>query len=152
MRSLLLDFGQWIGALRLISSTDDLHLRFDEDKFADFISARTAKVEPAELIEAIKNHSGAHHLQNSSLLAKLHEILAQNHAHHELACGHDLATILGQWLRGLIGSCKATDVSREKIESYLRLGYERDFFETTQLYKEMREWEAKLLQGRLLAY
>ena len=139
-------------ALRLISINDDLNLKFDETKFSDFIPDQTPEVEPDKLVKAIKNHSSAHKLQDSDLLTKMQEILDQNHPLHELACGHDLATILGQWLRKLIGSCKVTEVSRDKIESYLRLGYERAFFETTQLYMEMRKWEAKWAHGKLFAF
>lgn len=150
VRELLLSVGARIGALRLASHDEKWSLKFDEGKYASFVKDRI-DVPLLDIVNEIRNRSQAYALAEKEVLSKVQAILDADPPVTELVVGHDLTAILSSWLRRSIGSQDAADVAVERIESLLRAAFERRYFETSRLHRELKAWESNAGRGPLFA-
>ena len=141
IRQVLLDGGQPLGYLRLISLQDGLDLRFEGLTFSDFVSRDNLSVDLNRMITAVKRKSGQHTLDGAALRAGITSLM-NKHDPWDVCCGHDLIQLLSIGLRRYFGSCKAGEVLPRLIERSLRLAYERTHFAMTDLYAALRAWES----------
>jgi hypothetical protein len=62
--------------------------------------------------------------------------------HTQACCGHDLAAIFGMGLQHLFGSQKAITVSREAVETLMRLAFGFEDLKQSSIFNDIRTWEA----------
>ncbi|MBP0021338.1 MAG: DUF4435 domain-containing protein [Cyanobacteria bacterium SBLK] len=146
LRTKLLEAGKLMGYLRLISEEETLNLKFDNLTFSKFVNEQTMKIDESKLIKAIQEKSTEYSLQKEEFQQKLKDKQKNNYDLWQLCCGHDLIAILSVGLRKVLRKVNESKVSREEIkpdslERILRLAYEVRFFQDTQLYTDIQEWE-----------
>nr|WP_250566124.1 DUF4435 domain-containing protein [Adonisia turfae] len=138
----VLESGISVGYLLWISQYERFNLTFDGIKFSKFIDEKNLQIDEIKLIREVKNKSQAFSLKEEDLLLRLKDQKSNNHDPWQVCCGHDLVEILSLGLRKTIGSNKAAAVESCNLERYLRLAYEESYFRSTQLYTNIRNWEA----------
>ncbi len=141
IRTLILNLGGVIGALRLASQRRHLALDFKGLVYSNFIDEKTLRLDLSKLIKAVKNNSNQHQLAEEQLKADVSEILGEGNEPLQVCVGHDLTQILALGFRKAIGTNNAIDVKPESIEKLLRLSYEQPFFQSTELYASILDWQ-----------
>jgi len=131
-----------VGYLLWISQCDELNLTFDGIAFSKFVDEQNLQIDELKLIREVKNKSQAFSLRDENLQLRLKTQKSGNHNPWQVCCGHHLVEILSLSLRKTIGSNKSSDVESDSLERYLRLAYEETYFRDTQLYVNIRSWEA----------
>lgn len=151
VRDLLLEQATIIGALRYCSDLHDLRLRFKPKsetskhlKWLSFTDRKHLSIDLCSLITTVKNYTGLHQLNENITEELVTEILACDYDVWHLCNGHDLICLLSIALKSKIGSCKEEDVKVSTLENYLALGYELSFFQKTELYAELFQWQESL--------
>lgn len=138
-----------IGSLRLVSQYESLNLKFKGCRYSRFVDISTLRVDCTKLVQAIKNNSQNHELDDATLIEKCKSILSEGHPVHELCCGHDVTQLLSVGLRSALGSNNAADVEVGRVEASLRLAYESSFFQESTLKQSIMKWE-KVNTGRVV--
>jgi hypothetical protein len=64
--------------------------------------------------------------------------------------GHDIIKALDVGLRLNFGNVRGIHSNFEIIAAALRMGYEREYFLGTELYKSLKEWEKNNLGFKIL--
>ena len=150
IRQTLIDAGLPIGYLRWISQLENLNLTFNEIKFTKFINENTLELDEFKLIQVVKDKSQNFALNNQDIQQKLTSKRKMKYDPWQISCGHDLVEILSIGLRKAIGTNKATDIEINKLESSLRIAYEKAYFCETQLYCRICTWEKSNLSFKVL--
>lgn len=135
------NIGIFIGYLELLSIKDRLGLRFEGLSYRKFIEESTLKIDLKKLVTTIKNHSQQHSLNDAAIIKKITDIHKEKYNKWDICCGHDLMCILSYALRKTIGTNNAKDVKQDILEKCLRLSYEQDYFQSTNLYSFIKKWE-----------
>jgi hypothetical protein len=143
VKTVLLEACISLGYLRWISQRDGFNLTFNGITFSKFIDEQSLQINEFKLIQEVKNKSQAFSLQNEDLQQRLTNQKSGNHDPWQVCCGHDLVEILSLGLRKAIGSIKASDVEPNSLERNLRFAYEEAYFYKTQIYLDIRTWEAQ---------
>lgn len=142
VREHLASLARYLGALRYVSERDGLGLRFQELTFSKFLDRKLTTLDQSEMIRTVKNLSQRSSLDADRLLDELEPILADRRTSlWDLSNGHDMVRILSLGLRKALGSRREGEVSAEALERSLRLAYEREFFQGTELCAAIRDWE-----------
>lgn len=139
IRSDVMNVAHSIGVARLHSLSNNLDLRFKDLKFKSI--SKKLEFDLISLFAEIKNHSQKPHILTDDYIACVNTWMDTNHDRWLMCCGHDLASILGISLQSVWGTNNYSDVTCEIIERELRLGFERAYFQKTDLYKSIRVWE-----------
>ena len=150
IRQTLIEAGLPIGYLRWISQLENLNLTFNEIKFTKFINENTLELDEFKLIQVVKDKSQNFALNNQDIQQKLTSKRKMKYDPWQISCGHDLVEILSIGLRKAIGTNKATDIEINKLESSLRIAYEKAYFCETQLYCKICTWEKSNLSFQVL--
>ena len=119
-----------------------MNFTFNSIIFAKFINEKTLYLDELKLFKEIKNKSQAFTLSDEDLKNKLGSKRDTKHDPWQVCCGHDLVQILALGLRKTIGTNKASDIEISILERSLRLAYDDIYFTETQLYLDIRDWEA----------
>ncbi len=141
VREVLLAAGCPIGYLLWVSLQDRLNLKFEGIDFPKFIDTTTLTIDEAKLIEEVKKKSQQPQLKTPELQQRLHSQKTPIHDRWQVCRGHDLINILAVGFRKALGSKQAHEVTVEILERDLRLAYEQVYFQTTQLYRAIGQWE-----------
>jgi hypothetical protein len=142
IRTILVEAGMSIGYLRWISQCDRLNLTFNDIRFSRFINEKSLQIDELELIKEVKNKSQALSLDNNDIQQRLTKQKSDSHDRLQICCGHDLVEILSLGLRKAIGTMKQADIESDSLERSLRLAYEEVYFQQTQLYSNIQQWES----------
>lgn len=138
---ILVECGAPLGYLRWVSLKDALALTFEGISFSGFIERETLFVDTTKLIKEVKNKSQKHALLDNALLKRMDELKKDEQDIWQVVCGHDLVCILSIGLCKALGSCDTKEVTPEIIERSLRLAYEHQYFQSTELYQSILNWE-----------
>jgi Protein of unknown function (DUF4435) len=141
VRAVLLAAGCAIGYLLWVSLQDDLSLKFEGIDFPKFINRELLTIDELELIEEVKRKSQKPKLKTSDLHQRMTQKKHPSHDPWQVCRGHDLMYILSVGLRHAIGTKDAKDVTVEILESNLRMCHEQVYFQATQLYSSLNQWE-----------
>ena len=139
-----------IGALILVSLTEDIGLTFENLSFRDFIESDTLEVDFVKLIRAVMNKSSKH---DPVLAERLHQlvlsVLNQTPDIWETSRGHDCVELLSLALHSTIGTKKSrtedrrtTQVNSDLLERELRLTFSETDFSHTLLHQAINNWES----------
>ena len=142
VRDMLFTTARPLGALRLISERENLNLKFQGLRYDRFVD-KDLLIDTKRLLETLRSRSSNaanHDWQN---VAEQMNVIVNDPRvpSSELCNGHDLVAILGIGLTRIWGSRKAADLHVERLESLLRVAYERRDFANTGLYSEMVAWQ-----------
>jgi Protein of unknown function (DUF4435) len=139
LRDLLLESGSSIGYLLWVSLQNNLNLDFKGIDFGKFVDGLI--VDEMKLIQEVKNKSQQPGLNNKDLQQKMKAQKQESHDLWQVCRGHDLMDILSIALRKTLGTNQPNQVTLQILERSLRLAYEAVYFQTTQLYAALKDWE-----------
>ncbi|AWI90400.1 hypothetical protein C0214_20495 [Methylobacterium sp. DM1] len=126
IRDFFLDKFIGIGLLRLYSLKKEEALKFRDYDYRHIDRKLTYSNE--EMARSVANYSGLPGYNLAPALEFIEGWSGEDEQKWAICCGHDAAAIIGKALISVLGNRQASDVSRVKVEGYLRLGYERAFF------------------------
>ncbi len=148
----LLQSCQPLSCLILLNEREHLSLEFKKFikkkgsyKYLDysrFINSKDLSVSIDDLISTVEGFSVRHNLfrDKPELREALDELIAQEYDLLEFCNGHHLINILSLALENAIGN---KSVSRDEIETNLRIAYRFEDFQQTILYKDLKSWESQ---------
>jgi hypothetical protein len=141
LRAYLLRAAAPIGSLRLQSIEDAVHLTFDGMSF-DFVDRADLTYDMGDMVQEVLNRSGRPHGEIAGLVEKIRLVMERAIDHWELCVGEDVLQMLSRALCRMIGSQKPSALDWRKVQTYLRLAYEREYFRASALYGRIKAWEA----------
>jgi hypothetical protein len=142
VRSHLLQQAAIVGSLLWHSNKSNLKLSFDNLEVKEYVGETDLKVNVPKFLSHVKNKSQRYDLNDDHLDGGIQVGLKASERIWHLVRGHDLIDLLCFAFRKTLGSCKAQDATRENIQRGLRLAYVEDDFSRTQLFSQIRGWEA----------
>jgi hypothetical protein len=140
LRQLLLRNGLDLGYMRCLSKTKEYNLTFKSLGFSNFIDERTLGYNRSNLIKEIKNKSIRHDLSDNLLIEELEQLKDDADNPWIICSGHDLANILALAFKKAWAT-KGNKIDSDLIEDYLLVAYDLIYFQQTELYKSLRQWE-----------
>lgn len=140
VRDFIFELGIKVGSLRLISISEKLNLKFEDLDFSKFIAKDTLSIDISEFVRRVMINSRNSVLNQNEVIKK---IKAQeiNSDKHQVCCGKDLVEILSIGLQKVLGTNNSNKVTSEIIARDLRLAFEFEFFVSTNLYRNVKDWE-----------
>jgi hypothetical protein len=138
----LLAQAQRIGLLLWHSIRANLSLSFDNLEPREFVDPETLNVDCVRLIQHVKNKSSKHDLQDADIRQGIQRLEQRQVDPWRITRGHDYANLLGYALRHRVGSSRALDVTRERLEQSLRLAFPASEFRATRLCDNILSWES----------
>ena len=143
LRKVLLDAGQVIGFILLLSLRLSLALKFEDLKFNKFVDKDSLRVDRTRAVQTVLDRSTPHGCDPNTILVQVDQLMLEGHDPWQVCCGHDLVGVLSLALRHAIGSQKAEQVAPPVLERSLRLAYEMAHFRGTALFRRIVEWEGR---------
>lgn len=138
---LLIEAARPLGYLRFISHKRGLNLNFKNLSFHDFIDDKTLEVNIEELLKQIVTNTKNCKLQVEDLRKILQYSLNKFvYDPWQICCGHDLVEIFSISLSNLFGSF-GNPAKVNSLAKWLLLAYESVYFQRTNLYTSILEWE-----------
>ena len=143
-RSHLLLQAAFVGSLLWHSNKVVLNLCFTDLEAKEYVGDLDLKVDVPKLVNHVKNKSQgkAKELKDEQLIVGIEERLRATDKMWQVVRGHDVIDILSFAFRRALGNLRAQEATREHIERGLRLAYAEDDFSQTNLFAQIRKWEA----------
>jgi hypothetical protein len=138
---LISEYKSSIGYLRWVSERLKLKLDFKDLDFGKFVDRRTWAVDQEKMLHLIIKRSKIHMDQKAVIIDELDELHKQSPDVWQICSGHDLLNMLSVGLKTVLGTHDSKSVDHDVLARSLRLAYERNLFEKTRLYGELRQWE-----------
>ena len=132
-----------VGYLRLYSLREELGLRFRNMNYSAWINRSSFVADTPALIETVKNHSQRPDLSSSVLAMAIEELYGSGHDPYEICNGTDVIEILSIGLRRVLGNKNAQAVGVEILKSFLRAAYSEQNFSSSDLKRDIEEWQSK---------
>lgn len=137
----IMDAAYEIGLLKLAIIKNKYNINMKDLPYVDVVDKNFA-VNLKELINRIKGR-----YTECEIFNDLEDVRKQKYDKFQLCCGHDITDIFALSMKseedGGLGYGKKRSVAKEEIERILRIIYEIEKFQKTQLYKSILEWEEK---------
>lgn len=140
LREAILSVAHPIGVARLTSLKFGLNLKFEGLRFRSI--SKNLQFNLVELFKEICNHSQRLDIPVELLTDQVEKWQNTEHNRWLMCCGHDICRVFGIGLQALWGTRNATEVTLSEIESKLRLAFDKEHFENTDIYVKIRRWEA----------
>lgn len=126
-----------IGYLKWLNSIENLELKF-ECGFYDLVSFANLNIDFDTYFTRVLSKSPNAHITDINIIkAKITQLEALNPDMLQLTNGHDLVKTFANYFKNVSG---INGVSAENIASILRISYNKQQLEKTNLYTELREW------------
>ena len=132
-----------VGYLRLYSLREEINLRFRNMNYSAWINRSSFVADTPALIETVKNHSQRPDLSSSVLAMAIEELYGTVHDPYEICNGTDVIEILSIGLRRVLGNRNAQEVGVEILKSFLRVAYSEQNFSSSDLKRDIEEWQSK---------
>ena len=145
-RDYLIDLVKPIGFLRWISSPfkENLNLKFKTINYSSFINTIDFTLDEDKLILEVLKITPYCTLSAVDLKNKLKNIKQSfNSDPLQLIGGHDAMHVFDIGLRQNFGNIRGQKGNVDIIEAALRMGYEKEYFEKTELYNSLINWEKR---------
>jgi hypothetical protein len=149
VKACMLECAKQIGKLRFIAKRDSIPLKFSTISYS-FICKNSLDCNVEELCEEVSRKSQCG-ISGPMLSALLDQFDEANCEVEHLCQGHDLTAIFGIMLKKRIGSIPANHSDANAISSKLRLGLATEVFESSNLYRSIRDWEQRSSPFQVLA-
>jgi hypothetical protein len=149
IREIVLKNGAIVGIFLWMSVTCGLGLNFKDLKFKKFVGSDLS-IDIEKLVDLVVQNSPSQSMSRSELAAKIRQKMAIGHEPLELCRGHDAIEILAICMQKKISALNQIENTAAEIGRSLSLAYERSHFETSYLYDQVRNWEARNSPYRVL--
>ena len=144
---------------RWASARNSWGLRFRRLDFTRFTALATLSLDRASFVATVRGNQGGRNVMEDDdlgeriavagrappsaedLAREIQELERLEAPPWHVCCGHDAVAILSIGLRRALGSRNDAEVKETRLESMLRLAYDRDHFRRTNLYTAIRAWE-----------
>jgi len=129
-----------IGLLRWINTEESLNIRFKGLNLNQFVDVDCINISididvlVRELLK--RSNNKADKVTKAYLIRKLSEYRDKNGCKTQVCCGHDLTNIIAMVYRQRWASLDM-NMDHKKVESALRVGFQKSFFKTTALFKNL---------------
>lgn len=137
------DAAYTLGLLRWINTEENLTLKFKGLNFNQFVSVEKVRIDldVDVLINSllIRSSNKSAIATKDYLLGKIKEYRGRNSCELQVSCGHDLTNIIAIVFRQRWASVEI-NIDHGKVESALRLGYQKEYFQTTKLFNKVKEF------------
>lgn len=135
-----------IGHLRHLSVTDELRLRFDEDRldFDKFVDRNSLKLDIDTMIKNVFALTRNPQLAMADIRDRLSGLVRDaTDDPYQICCGHDFIAIFGIALRKVVGSRQSKETTSQALGIALRLAYDSEDFRQTKLYSDAKQWSKR---------
>ncbi|WP_127494327.1 DUF4435 domain-containing protein [Acinetobacter calcoaceticus] len=124
-----------LGLLRYINFKYNIKLNFKKLNFSQFIKINLLEIEVnlEVLIDILISRSPTCSHSKNEILSYYHIYSKNSYDDEQINCGHDLTNIIACIFRQKEISLE-TNMDTKKVESALRLAYQKDYFKSTNLY------------------
>lgn len=125
-----------LGILRYINYKYNMKLSFKKLNFSQFIKVNLLEVElnVETLVDILISRSPNFSQSKKEIFDHYYSFLKNDYVDEQINCDHDLTNIIACVFRQKEISLE-TNMDTKKIETALRLAYQKDFFKNTKLYK-----------------
>lgn len=146
IQQMILENTAQVGYLRWYALQLNLGLKFSHLNFAAFIIADKDhfEIDSYKMVEEILAGSKKQKIIDKQvLLRELKKLQKEEHNLWQICCGHDLIEVFSIGLIEIFGDYNAKNLTSGQLEGSFRLAYQINYFQKTELYKKILEWEAK---------
>ena len=143
VRELVFESAACIGAVRVLSKRNGWNLRFREMRYR-FSAKGSIRIDvDRQYSHLIQRSNGGRKFDLDTLKESANELLSTCETKERLCRGHDAVRVLGKGLRKEFGSKSQfdSDARAKDLERVLRLAYDSSFFEETETYLSIKDWE-----------
>lgn len=125
-----------LGILRYINFKYNMKLSFKKLNFSQFIKVNLLEIELnlETLIDILISRSPNFSHSKDEVLDYYYDYSKNGYKNEQINCGHDLTNIIACIFRQKEISLEP-NMDTKKIETALRLAYQKDYFKSTELYK-----------------
>ncbi len=142
VRDAILEGAMPLGYLRWLNHLRSLRLTFENLNFARLVNDETLSLDFTRTVQVVVQRSASIQ-QVAELRNDCDQLARAGHDPRHVCCGHDVVAILGRGLRRTLGSLRAVDVAVDTLELELRLAFDRECFEQTEIRARLAEWQAR---------
>lgn len=129
-----------VGLLMYISYRKGMNLSFKDLDHEKFIARDGLKVEFSKLVASVFANSMPQSYPRAAITEQLHHLCERWGPSWDIARGHDAVAVLRLGLRYVFGSYNSRNLSDGELGGALRLAYNWEYFEGSDLYGESSEW------------
>lgn len=152
--SILVNECKLIGVLKLLSLQKSWHLSFKSIEFQKFFDPTNLVIDPINLLSEVMSKSVMDDLDPQVIIREFMKSTQKEFDSWMVCSGHDLMKILLKSFKYNFGlKYKMNKIENVyQIEDILVLSYEFLFFQKTELYKNMLNWETTNAPFKLFAF
>ena len=132
-----------IGLLMYISSRDRIGLNFKEMEYGMFIDPNNLSINIRKMIENVFSASLNKGVGKKELADKIAEEEETLDDPWIAVRGHDVVSILSMGLNESFGSYNSKNMKSGQLSGALRLSFGMNYFEETDIYKDILKWSEK---------
>ena len=143
IREFLFESVRPLGALRLISERDGLSLKFKDLRFEKLVTDELG-LDLAKLLTTLRTRTPDPPKAKvwQALPSQIEDVERDTKVPSVQLCnGHDLVAMLCLGLRRHWGGSNALRITPDELETLLRVAYESQYFNSTELCASLRVWE-----------
>ncbi|WP_028302071.1 DUF4435 domain-containing protein [Oceanospirillum beijerinckii] len=141
-----------IGLLRWINDDENLFLSFKELDFRRFTTINNLKIDfdRSRVIPALLSISKSARIQQQALEQRLEEYREREADPFQVCAGHDLTRFMAMVMNQQeVGMYR---LDGRGLESALRLAYQIEDFEHTQLFEQLSDWAQQMETGSIFSH
>lgn len=142
VREALLSAAASIGCLRLHSRRAGLGLTFRDLRYARFIHVKSLAVDVQDLVREVVNRSQRPELTLDNVVQSVSALQVTVHDQWLIGYGSDMVKVLAFALRKTLGTNNAKAVESGIVRRCLRLAFQWNDLNKTDLSRNLREWAA----------
>jgi hypothetical protein len=141
LKDLLLKEGVAIGCVFIINMPKEERFELRDLEFEKFLNTPNLEVDLDRFADYVIKRTPGCRIERTTLVSQLKKLIAQGIDPWQLCNGHHLARILTIGINEVFGKRPGLKISPGRIETELKLAYERAYFKSTDLCKQIRDWE-----------
>lgn len=150
IREALLAAAVSIGCLRLHSQRAGLGLTFRHLRYGRFVRLESLTIDVQALVREVVNRSQRPGLTLDNVVQSVSATHLSVHDHWLVGFGSDMVEILAFGLRKTLGTNNAKDVEGRVVRRCLRLAFQWNDLNKTDLSRNLREWATRNSSYRVL--
>lgn len=129
-----------VGLLMYISYRKGMNLSFKDLDHEKFIIRNSLKADLPKLVAAVFANSMPQRYSRPAVTEQLRSLCEEWGPSWDIARGHDAVAVLRMGLKSVFGSYNSRNLSDGELGGALRLAYNWDYFEGSDLYNESEKW------------
>ena len=142
-RQPIIEAASQLGALRALSLLNKYYFHFDGFDCKDYVNRSSLESDCPKLIAKVTQRTRSKGtpvtVTNETVMSQIEEFI-QKYDAQDLCNGHDVFDILGIAMTKLYASSSANQYNADSLFNYLLMGYTKEEFQKSQLYKSLYNW------------